>query len=609
MDRKAETPEDVDMPNEIAQAVHDLWGEIRRSNRVVIFCGAGVTIGRTGISWNDLVTEVARHTLCCDHATPDYSKACSDFFNSQEFSAEQKATVAVAKAPDRKTISRAISETLYRNSGYKEGRMLNALAELVIGILLQDKRVDIITTNYDTHIENRIIEKVKLYKEAAELTQKRCPHVTVSILKDDGSEEIINEKGGGGATVNLLYVHGRIDDKENTAGTVVFSESDYEESHDRTTKRLMELFKDAPTIIVGSSLVDTPLIRSLSGVARVEGEGESQHYHRYAVMERTIACNKDTNFLQLLRAERLGLKPLFFDYYDEIPDIFWNLCAFLAKGVDVFHGALPCDIAKNDWMKQVEKRSHQRAISMQVYEYSAQFAREIRDKYVPDGEYIKFEFWFLEGNDGPSRKRFLTVWSNSAGPIFTRGLRRREEVIRENVKHVASLRSFVSGGPNLIPLEALGIGSVGLGESRDTSSSRWRSFFSVPIIRKSVVHKTDKERIGTEVEVTIGVVTLASTYCLAQSRNSDFCGMDEDSDIDNDFNDPGDRESGPSQTTSFLSSENDPVKKTLRDVLMELGEYASALMYSDEDDAKPGQKGAQDTNDGLDAEPSEALKS
>ena len=180
---------------------------------------------------------------------------------------------------------------------------------------------------------------------------------------------------------------------------------------------------------------------------------------------------------------------------------------------------------------------------------------------------------------------------------------------RDNVKLVASLRSFVSGGPNLISLEALGIGSVGIGESRDTSSSRWRSFFSVPIIRKSVVHKTDTELVGTEVEVTIGVVTLASTYCLAQSRNSDFCGMDGDSDIDHDLNDPGDRKSGPSQTTSFLSSESDRVKKTLRDVLMELGEYASALMYSNEDDAKPGEKGAEGTNDGLDAEPLEALHS
>ena len=46
MSDKTDDREDAGMRTQTAQAVRDLWSEINKSKRVVIFCGAGVTIGR-----------------------------------------------------------------------------------------------------------------------------------------------------------------------------------------------------------------------------------------------------------------------------------------------------------------------------------------------------------------------------------------------------------------------------------------------------------------------------------------------------------------------------------------------------------------------------------
>lgn len=570
---KTDDREDAGKRTQAAQAVRNLWSEISKSERVVIFCGAGVTIGRTGISWGDLVKQVGRKTLCTGEDQLSFCRACENFFGSTSFTAEQKASVAAAKLQDDTTINEVIAKTLYANSGYQEGRLLDAMTNLIMEMLIEHKDIDIVTTNYDTYIEWSILDIIEAYKdnEEIELPEKQCPRMNVTILQDDGSEKEIPILDGGGSTVNFVYVHGRVDENGAARGTVVFSERDYEKSHDRTTKKLVKLFANSPTIIVGSSLVDTPLIRSLLELARKESKGGRVHYHRYAVMDRVLEGNEASNELQVMRAKQLGLKPLFYDYYDEIPDIFWNLYAFLVKGVDDFEENLPCELAKNDWVKKAEEQSRERTISTQVYEYSAHFARDIRKTFSVEDEYLKIEFWFLEGDDGQTHRRFLKVWTNSAGPVYTRGLRRCEEITHANAERVASVRSFVDGGVTLKRLDELAIGNAGTGGRGDTDSSRWKTYFSVPITYRF-------EERG--VEVTVGVVTLASMYWLSDSKVNSFCkkiNEDKDSSVGR---------GNSSRKWSFLSPQNDGLKVTLKDTLIALGQYAAVLIASDGKDVE-----------------------
>ena len=103
MSDKTGDRDDAGKRTQTAQAVRDLWSEIKKSKRVVIFCGAGVTIGRTGVSWGDLVRQVGRKTLCTEGDQSSFCEACDNFFGSTSFTPEQKASVAAAKVHDQRS--------------------------------------------------------------------------------------------------------------------------------------------------------------------------------------------------------------------------------------------------------------------------------------------------------------------------------------------------------------------------------------------------------------------------------------------------------------------------------------------------------------------------
>lgn len=120
-----------------------LWTEINQdaTDSLVLYCGAGVTIDRTGVSWNTLVTEVARQTLRSSdrRRNTNFGEECAKFFRSADFSAEHKATVAAAGVnPD--VIAKVIADTLYRRSGYRQGRLLDKITQLAVTLACFGKR-------------------------------------------------------------------------------------------------------------------------------------------------------------------------------------------------------------------------------------------------------------------------------------------------------------------------------------------------------------------------------------------------------------------------------------------------------------------------------------
>jgi len=578
----------------IGADVRDLWNDIETARKLLIFCGAGVTAGRTGISWGDLVTEVARETLSPHSDNEAFGRACTDFFASETYSTEQKATVAAAGVKQEKVVE-AVAETLYKNSGYKEGRLLDVLAEFVVVLSARSIEVQIVTTNYDTHIEDSIREKIKQAREGAKILRSHprassYPRISYSVNSSDCEFEAYGHKAQQSAdnVIKIRYLHGRIDKEGECHGNVVFSERDYAESHNHTTSTLIKLFEDKPTIIVGSSLSDIPLVRSLSCVGSKEPEGSPGPRRRYATMRRMSSAGEAADELQCIRARELDLEPLFFDHYDEITDVFSNLLAFVTtKSVDR-EGDLPCDLARSDWMEKVG-RSFDRHISADIYEYLARLARDIIDDFVKssdeysksDSELIKIEVWCLERDDDVPDGKLLRVWGNSVGPIYTRGLRRAEPVTPANVKHVASLGSFSSGGPDLTPLDKLNQGNGRKGGESDVdpmTSSRWQTFFSVPISRWF-----DDRGVA----VTVAVVTLASMYFLPKQKDADFWGAElrgrtsRSEEPDGVFysSSQSNLQGGVSWRESFLSIQNDEYKTTLRNTLLSFGQYVTEMIF------------------------------
>jgi hypothetical protein len=514
--------------------LRDLWYEINDSKSIVIYCGAGVTADRTGVGWLGLINRAADKLMECsdsgliksletcftsddcqdDKKLQSARKAVKDYLNDEDVPLEVKATMVEALAKNENNIEKnndaiqkVFAEALYRDSGWHRGRTLQKLVDFIVISACMGKSISIITTNYDTYIERAIWERLKFlndpkYSESKKPLPKwsRVPYKEVPKVLFQGDKE--------GSSIEVSYIHGRITENGGLDGSLVFSERNYADGHDRTVKKLIKWFEKGPTIIVGASLNDVPLVRSLLGFKRTIKKGsESSYAGIYAILKRrTIASEAISDQFQLSRAEALGIKLLMFDSYNDIPDIFSNLIALCAQGIDGYGGKLPCELALEDWIGQTAKFS--RDISEYGYEMSSIIIDEIFKKLIDKNEKIKIEFWFVGYAKGSPDKKVLRVWTNSVGPTFTTGLRREEDIGRDNEKKVASVKAYSSGMPEIISLNELNVG-FDEKKNKDASVGRWKTFLAVPLSVPSKKYNVD---------IVVGIVTLASTYKMSDSN-------------------------------------------------------------------------------------------
>lgn len=552
------------MRSDTEDSLRKLYGSVADSNHIVIYCGSGVIKNEIGgVSRDRLVTLVAQKTMLGfaeQYGFEGVSAACTNFFTSKDHAPEFKATIAASYAKKEDDIVvNSIGKTLYHNS-WSAGRLLSELAKFVVKLSIDFKKsVSIVTSNYDTYIEDSIINE--LYAQKTPTKDFGVDLRLVGYAYEEGDEGdpcydyafARNEKL---PKIEVHHLHGRIcsknysyalgdlvfneDEKEEDEdtdlrksdkfirnGKLVFSEKDYEESHDRSLKVLTKLFSQGTTIIVGSSLTDTPLVRS---ILKIKSESEEQHGKNdgkavssgcaiYAFMK----CGADGyEKFQLERAEVLGIEPLFYEFHDEIPEVFSNLTALLVHGNKdgSYSEVLPCDRALKEWVELTNRQKQSRELVEDGYEMSAKIARNVIVKdYARKNELVKIECWFLDlEGDVSKKKKVLRVWTNSVGPTFATDLRRTEDVSSLNAEKVASVQAFCEGAPKIIPIDQLKLGLVKLKDDKNISATRWKTFMSVPIVIPFKEYGVD---------VTVGVVTLASTYKYSDFENRNFFNSKE----------------------------------------------------------------------------------
>ena len=605
------------MRSDTEDSLRKLYLSVADSNHIVIYCGSGVIKNKIGgVSRDSLVTLVAQKTMlgfAKQYGFKKVSAACTNFFTSKDHTPEFKATIAASYAEKKdkdNTIVSSIGETLYRDS-WSEGRLLSELAKFVIKLSVDFKKsVSIVTSNYDTFIEDSIIKELYIpYAKKKEEEEKG--NTSTKDFKDfDVDLRLVGYAYGEGdkgvpcydyafarneklPKIEIHHLHGRICsmvssyalnnlasnkdvDKEGAglfirSGKLVFSEEDYEESHDRSLEVLTNLFSQGTTIIVGSSLTDTPLVRSL---LKIKSKSEEQHGKNggkivssrravYAFMK----CGIDGyEKFQLERAEALGIEPLFYEFHDEIPEVFSNLTALLVRGNKdgSYSEVLPYDQALREWVRlAIRLTNHQKQFRELVesgYEMSAKLARDvIIERYARKDELLKIECWFLD-LEGDVSKKVLRVWTNSVGPTFATDLRRSEAVSSLNAEKVASVQAFCEGAPKIIPIDQLKLGLVKLKDDKNISATRWKSFMSVPIVIPFEEY---------DVDVTVGVVTLASTYKYSDFENRDFFNSKKALDV-----------LKASKNESFMSIYDDPnERRDICDYLKALGIYLAKMIY------------------------------
>lgn len=468
-----------------------------------LYCGAGVTIDRTGLGWTDLIQAIFGPT---DDATEE-ERADIKVLLDRVQSAPRVASALYARELDRLKSWKAVqshltpllAHRLYKANGWQEGLLTQNVARLALYAAHQGKSVRVFTTNYDTYLEQAFSE-LQDQMEAEGLHP--VPGVKVRAV---GVGHVLSKRGvkAGSPHVELVYLHGRVGEEGGHQGAIVLTEEDYRTTYSAVRKELVQALnvRDTGFLAVGSSLVDAPLLDALHdtrdrryrfALVPVESMGFTEYP--------PSACRRLTDRARK-RGDMFGLKISCPDFKFQVAQVCAELLlAITQPGTDVFDDktGLRYGLRLTSWWNTWTKLGGP-SPDEELWSQLSRLHRDVGDimKGASDtarldtarGEQTRIELWVR--ND-PANQRSLALWGTSEGPIKERGALRSSPIGLRSSN--ASVAAFVERRPKHLNLSDL---------RESPSSGRWRSFLSVPVV-VATAHPTS--------DIPVGVVTLASTH-------------------------------------------------------------------------------------------------
>lgn len=502
------------------------------SSSLVIYCGAGVTIDRTGYGWGPLIASVFAPDSGSHRGYPtdteiglmqgreDPIRLASALM---QYALDQEANSDALK----KHLTPLLQNRLYKADVWRNGRLAGNICTLAASAaVILGRSVDIITTNYDTHLEEsfglgvvRWATKAlaRLSADSDLTAEDLIPSLKVWV-RDEGDEpeRLVLSNGpsansSGSGEVNLHYLHGRVPRNGAADGHLVVSEVDYARSRPKSLQTMAGLFGgDKEVLILGASLTDPPLIDAL---ALTKANRRPDDLRRYVVMPRSslgyldLPADQHERIVAHLsrRCELLGTRLLAPDFRYQTAQICEELTLYrtLASSPDDI-ASLVADSAQmryglrllkwwQDWivsdiaMKPGSAYNVMLNNFQEIQHHIGQSAAPNLGRNAPE-EYFRLELWVREN---PARYRRLALWAMSSGMLLDPQARRHAEL--EIGSHNATVQTFAEGRPQHFDISDLY-------EEDRARSSRWKSYFSVPIYVSVNGGR-----------VSVGAVTLASS--------------------------------------------------------------------------------------------------
>lgn len=296
---------------------------------LLLYCGAGVTIDRTGHSWSALI-----HSCFPDRHSKNYPHGPrrADIEAVRAVSPEQlasslvhtlRAVAAGSKQSLQDTLRKRIKRSLYGTAAsWQGGRLSRNIMQLALFRSLRGSQTTIFTTNYDDHIEQRYHE----IRETIEtLTEVGVPGLRVIGINSDDpiytTAPLRLDPRSPSSHITVVYLHGRVPSEGQVSWPIVLDENSYAATAGAVGTTLKHGFNTHPlSVIVGSSLQDLPLIRALSST-RSSGE-------RIAILTKgshadDLSADGDSLSLDLLRdrAAELAVTPVFADFHGQVAQL------------------------------------------------------------------------------------------------------------------------------------------------------------------------------------------------------------------------------------------------------------------------------------------------
>ena len=522
----------------LQQSTLDALDAIVGSEKLVIYCGAGVTVDQTGVSWTELIQQVFGVAVGAKTGRSTKYKSVEFLLSVMDDPRQVASIVTEAFRTDRVIendfLKTALLHILYTKSTWSTGQILRNVAQFAINASIVGRDVTIITTNYDAYIEKEIDFRFEALKTEPGFPTGRTPGV-FRTRHEPGAEpvpvRVINAQGramtaeGGAGEIELIYLHGRIDQGGATEGVLVLTEDSYARTRDISRQILQRHFERSTSdgsakavLIVGASLTDGPLIDALAVTHERTPPAGARPQIRVALTDlpltkKDLATTFDSKIdveidsghvrdALALRGKHLGVDILWPASHSQTAQFLEEMRVDLVgrkrhARVDAYVAAdLGISYAARLKRWETQFQTSQTMLDQGfVHNHLSVINEAIKlelkhHKFDAESETLRLELW---ARTKPSSRRMVLI-GNSTGPLSDRSALRDEAV---DCMTNASIVAFLEGRPLLRSIEQL---------DPDLISNRWQTFFSVPIFVN--VEGEDDNGAG---RVPAGVITLAST--------------------------------------------------------------------------------------------------
>ncbi|WP_103062774.1 SIR2 family protein [Actinomyces qiguomingii] len=503
----------------------DVIKEISSAEKVMIYCGAGVTYPLTGLGWNALVVDVANR-LKSELQQLEYLKGDREFDNFVHQMAgnyqrpAENATLLSAYMTQLsdmlsggigfdsdRALRDAIRKAIYRRSTTSILQPYQALlpqyvAALIVTLLQKEVDVRVVTTNYDTFLERSLKELFNVLNEDEGYGKYR-----LLVRSNSGRKSLPSSAKG---VVPMVYLHGRVPIKDDSrgrsglrasSGKIVFSELDYYAQNKKTQKILKDFSDEVDcTIIVGSSLDDPPLLDWIQTNRDASSDNtviSVQSVRQEPYGQRTLDESNRKNWVEqrAMRFRSLGV-----EHYVPVR-CYADVAVFLR---DLVHGLLATTpgqsmfASESDLSKWGSALNINEAKVMSLHKSLAAQNELIASQLrilLPLGYNIetRTEYWLRAASPHDGDPFYMTKIADSSGPVLSSNHRRSESYLRRFPSRSAAMRIAQLDEPGLVTFKALG---------QKSSASRWQAYYGIPI------HNAFGD-FGIASQVTVGAVVVA----------------------------------------------------------------------------------------------------
>lgn len=511
----------------------DALDRLAGCDELVIYCGAGVTIDRTGVSWIQLIRSIFDISRVRSQKVKTRLKSL-EFLLATITDPRQAASLVAEEfgrtgTSENEFLTSKLYEVLYAHGGWSTGLILRNIARLAIVATLLERKVTIITTNYDSFIEVAIEKRLGDLLRDGRLQADWEPGRFRTTLTE-GSEPVRKEIAparGGASDIDIVYLHGRVDPhNEPTEGDLVLTEVAFARTREQSLRALGQHLKaerEGNThglLVVGASLNDGPLIDALGlAAARTHRAGGTRGQVRMALVDNPLSRQSlqsefkseyksvkidadDVLGALALRGKHLGVEILWPASHSQSAQFFEelrvNMSARARFDDDSAYRSKRFGVSYVERLDRwwAEFQTSRTAVDPNFVHERLRFvktalAQILEDHGLVEKETLRLELW---ARIRPSKtNRRLTLIGNSSGPLIEERTWRTEPLSSTTN---ASVHAYAEGRPLRTSVEEFGLPS---------SDAHWQTFFSVPIF----VHVEADNDTGGGL-LPVGVITLAS---------------------------------------------------------------------------------------------------